>query len=162
MIKTHTGSYDGRNKRFAIIVARFNEFITKQLLEGAVDILLRHGVKESDIEVTWVPGSFEIPMAAQKIARGLATRQARGKKVNAIIALGAVIRGETPHFDYVCGESAKGIAQAALQTGVPVAYGIITAENTEQAIERAGLKQGNKGRDAAMTALEMANLLKDA
>ncbi len=151
MIKTHAGSYDGRNKRFAIVVARFNEFITKQLLEGALDTLLRHGVKESDIEVTWVPGSFEIPMAAQKIARG--------KKVDAIIALGAVIRGETPHFDYVCGESAKGIAQVALQTGVPVAYGIITAENTEQAIERAGLKQGNKGRDAAMTALEMANLL---
>lgn len=151
MIKIHTGSYDGRNKRFAIVVARFNEFITKQLLEGALDTLLRHGVKESDIEVTWVPGSFEIPMAAQKIARG--------KKVDAIIALGAVIRGETPHFDYVCGESAKGIAQVALQTGMPVAYGIITAENTEQAIERAGLKQGNKGRDAAMTALEMANLL---
>lgn len=159
MIKTRAGSYDGRNKRFAIVVARFNEFITKQLLEGAIDTLLRHGVKESDIEVTWVPGSFEIPMAAQKIARGLATRQARGKKMDAIIALGAVIRGETPHFDYVCGESAKGIAQVALQTGVPVAYGIITAENTEQAIERAGLKQGNKGRDAAMTALEMANLL---
>ena len=150
MIKTHTGSYDGRNKRFAIVVARFNEFITKQLLEGAIDTLLRHGVKESDIEVTWVPGSFEIPVAVQKIARG--------KKVNAMIALGAVIRGETPHFDYVCGESAKGIAQVALQTGVPVAYGIITAENTEQALERAGLKQGNKGRDAAMTALEMANL----
>lgn len=154
MIKTHTGSYDGRNKRFAIVVARFNEFITRQLLEGALDTLLRHGVKEADIEVTWVPGSFEIPMAAQKIARG--------KKIDAIITLGAVIRGETPHFDYVCGESAKGIAQVALQTGVPVAYGIITAENTEQAIERAGLKQGNKGRDAAMTALEMANLLKDA
>lgn len=151
MIKTYTGSYDGRNKRFAIVVARFNEFITKQLLEGAIDTLLRHGVKELDIEVTWVPGSFEIPMAAQKIARG--------KKVDAMIALGAVIRGETPHFDYVCGEAAKGIAQVALQTGVPVAYGIITAENTEQAIERAGLKQGNKGRDAAMTALEMANLL---
>lgn len=151
MIKTHTGSYDGRNKRVAIVVARFNEFITKQLLEGAVDTLLRHGVKESDIEVTWVPGSFEIPMAAQKIARS--------KKADAIITLGAVIRGETPHFDYVCGESAKGIAQVALQTGVPVAYGIITAENTEQAIERAGLKQGNKGRDSAMTALEMANLL---
>ena len=159
MIKTHTGSYDGKNKRFAIIVARFNEFITKQLLEGAIDTLLRHGVKESDVEVTWVPGSFEIPVAAQKIASGLTTRQGRGKKVNAIIALGAVIRGETPHFDYVCGESAKGISQVALQTGVPVAYGIITAENTEQAIERAGLKQGNKGRDAAMTALEMANLL---
>jgi 6,7-dimethyl-8-ribityllumazine synthase len=151
MIKTHTGSYDGRNKRFAIVVARFNEFITKQLLEGAIDTLLRHGVKESDIEVTWVPGSFEIPMAAQKIARG--------KKVDAMITLGAVIRGETTHFDYICGESAKGIAQVALQTGMPVAYGIITAENTEQAIERAGLKQGNKGRDAAMTVLEMANLL---
>ncbi len=151
MIKIHTGSYDGRNKRFAIVVARFNEFITKQLLEGAIDTLLRHGVKESDIEVTWVPGSFEIPVAAQKIARG--------KKVDAIITLGAVIRGETAHFDYVCGESAKGIAQVALQTDVPVAYGIITTENTEQAIERAGLKQGNKGRDAAMTALEMANLL---
>ncbi|MBI1976198.1 MAG: 6,7-dimethyl-8-ribityllumazine synthase [Candidatus Omnitrophica bacterium] len=150
MIKTHAGSYDGKNKRFAIVIARFNEFITKQLLEGALDTLLRHGVKEPDIEVTWVPGAFEIPMAAQKIARG--------KKIDAIITLGAVIRGETPHFDYVCGESAKGIAQVALQTGVPVAYGIITAENTEQAIDRAGLKQGNKGRDAAMTALEMANL----
>jgi 6,7-dimethyl-8-ribityllumazine synthase len=101
--------------------------------------------------VTWVPGSFEIPVVAQKITRS--------KKIDAIIALGTVIRGETPHFDYVCGESAKGIAQVALQTGVPIAYGVITAENTEQAIERAGLKQGNKGRDSAMTALEMANLL---
>lgn len=150
MVKTHIGSYDGKGKRFAIVVARFNEFITKHLLEGAVDTLLRHGVKEADIEVTWVPGSFEIPLAAQKIARQ--------KKVDAVITLGAVIRGETLHFDYVCGESAKGIAQVALQTGIPIAYGIITAETTEQAIDRAGLKAGNKGRDAAMTALEMTNL----
>ena len=151
MIKTHVGHLDGRNQRFAIVVARFNEWITKQLLESAIDTLIRHSVKESDIEVTWVPGSFEIPIAAQKIAR----RQ----KVNAIIALGVIIRGETPHFEYVCTASANGIAQVSLQTGIPVAYGIITAENSEQAIERAGLKQGNKGRDAAMTALEMANLL---
>ena len=154
MIKTHAGNYDGRGQQFAIVVSRFNEFITKQLLEGAIDTLQRHGVRENDIEVTWVPGSFEIPLAAQKIAKA--------KKVSAIITLGVVIRGETPHFDYVCSEAAKGIAQISLQAGIPVVYGLITAETTEQAIERAGLKQGNKGRDAAMTALEMANLLKNA
>ena len=151
MIKIHAGSYEGKGKRFAVVVARFNEFITKQLLEGAVDTLLRHGVRESDMEVTWVPGSFEIPIVAQKIARA--------KKVDAIITLGAIIRGETSHFEYVCSETAKGIAQVSLTTGVPAVYGVITAETTEQAIERAGLKQGNKGRDAAMTALEMANLM---
>lgn len=151
MIKTNVGTYDGKNKLFAIVAARFNEFITKQLLEGAIDTLLRHGVRESDIEVTWVPGSFEIPLVAQKIASH--------KKVDAIIAIGTIIRGETPHFEYVASEAAKGISQVSLTSGIPVAFGIITAETTEQAIERAGLKQGNKGRDAAMTALEMANLL---
>ena len=151
MYKVHQGSLIGVGKRFAIVASRFNEFITKQLVEGAVDTLLRHGVKEGDVDLTWVPGSFEIPLAAQKIARE--------KKIDAILVIGTIIRGETPHFDYVASEAAKGISQVSLSTGIPIAFGIITAETTEQAMDRAGLKQGNKGRDAAMVALEMANLL---
>ena len=134
------------------MVSRFNELITKKLLEGAQDRLIRSGVKETDIDVVWVPGSFEIPMAAQKLAQK--------KKYDAIICLGAIIRGETQHFDYIAGEAAKGIAQVALNNGIPVEFGVITSETVEQAIERSGLKKGNKGAQAAEAAIEMANLFK--
>lgn len=141
----------GEGLKFGIIVSRFNDFITSKLLEGAEDALLRHGVNEDDIEVTWVPGSFEIPLVAQKLAGT--------KRYDAIICLGAVIRGGTPHFEYVAAEVTKGIAQVALNTGLPVAYGVLTCDTIEQAIERAGTKQGNEGARAALTAIEMANLL---
>jgi 6,7-dimethyl-8-ribityllumazine synthase len=137
--------------KFGIVAGRFNELITSKLVGGAIDGLVRHGVKEEDIDLVWVPGAFETPLAAQKMARS--------GKYNAIINLGAVIRGSTPHFDYVAGEAAKGTAQVSLQTGVPVVFGILTTESIEQAIERAGTKAGNKGYDAAMTAIEMSNLL---
>lgn len=142
----------GEKLRFGIVIARFNDFITGKMLEGAKDTLLRHGVNEKDIEVTWVPGSFEIPLVAQKLANT--------KRYDAIICLGAVIRGGTPHFEYVAAEVTKGIAQVGLSTGLPVIYGVITADTLEQAIERAGTKQGNEGSKAALTAIEMANLLK--
>lgn len=137
--------------KYAIVVSRFNEFITGKLLGGAIDGLERHGVKSSDIDTAWVPGAFEIPLIAQKLA-------ASGK-YNAVITLGAVIRGSTTHYDYVCNEVAKGVAKVQLDTGVPVVFGIVTTENIEQAIERAGTKSGNKGYDAAITAIEMTNLL---
>ncbi len=149
--KTFEGMLLGEGLKFGLVVARFNDFITNKLLEGAKDALLRHGVNEDDIEVTWVPGSFEIPLVAQKLA---AT-----KRFDAIICLGAVIRGGTPHFEYVASEVTKGIAQVGLSTGLPVIYGVITADTLEQAIERAGTKQGNEGARAAATAIEMANLL---
>jgi 6,7-dimethyl-8-ribityllumazine synthase len=149
--KTFEGMLLGEGLKFGLVVARFNDFITNKLLEGAQDALLRHGVNEDDIEVTWVPGSFEIPLVAQKLA---AT-----KRFDAIICLGAVIRGGTPHFEYVASEVTKGIAQVGLSTGLPVIYGVITADTLEQAIERAGTKQGNEGARAATTAIEMANLL---
>lgn len=139
--------------KYAIVVSRFNEFITGKLLGGAIDGLERHGVKSSDIDTAWVPGAFEIPLIAQKLA-------ASGK-YNAVITLGAVIRGSTTHYDYVCNEVAKGVAKVQLDTGVPVVFGIVTTENIEQAIERAGTKSGNKGYDAAITAIEMTNLLAD-
>jgi 6,7-dimethyl-8-ribityllumazine synthase len=149
--KTFEGMLLGEGLKFGIVVARFNDFITNKLLEGAQDALLRHGVNEEDIEVTWVPGSFEIPLVAQKMAGT--------KRYDAIICLGAVIRGGTPHFEYVASEVTKGIAQVGLNTGLPIIYGVITADTLEQAIERAGTKQGNEGTKAAFTAIEMVNLL---
>jgi 6,7-dimethyl-8-ribityllumazine synthase len=150
-IKTFEGMLLGDGLKFGIVVARFNDFITNKMLEGAMDALVRHGVSEDDVEVTYVPGSFEIPLVAQKLATT--------KHYDAIICLGAVIRGGTPHFEYVAAEVTKGIAQVGLNTGLPIAYGIITADTLEQAIERAGTKQGNEGSKAAVTAIEMANLL---
>ncbi len=150
-------TYEGKlvaeeTDKFCIIIARFNDFIGSKLLSGAVDELKRHGVKESNIDIVRVPGAFEIPVIAQKIAAS--------KKYNAVITLGAVIKGATPHFDYVSNEVAKGVAQVSLNTGIPVVFGVLTTDNIEQAIERAGTKSGNKGSDAAKTAIEMANLIK--
>jgi 6,7-dimethyl-8-ribityllumazine synthase len=138
--------------RIGIVVARFNSLITSQLLEGARDGLLRHGVAEENIDVAWVPGSFEIPVIAKKLAGS--------GRYDAVICLGAVIRGSTPHFDYVAAEVSKGVAAAGFQTGLPVIFGVLTTDTTEQAIERAGVKAGNKGYDAAVTAVEMANLIR--
>lgn len=146
------GKLLGEGLRFGIVVSRFNEFITNKLLSGALDMLFRHGVSEKAVDVAWVPGAFEIPLTAQKMVE-------RG--YDAVICLGAVIRGATPHFDYIASEVTKGIAQVSLATGVPVIYGLITADTLEQAIERAGTKAGNKGADAAVTALEMVNLFKE-
>jgi len=144
------GKLSASGKRFAIVISRFNEFITSKLLDGAVDCLQRHGAKESDLEVYWVPGAFEIPYLAKKLA-------AAGGH-HGIICLGAVIRGATPHFDYVAGEVAKGIARAALETNQPVIYGVVTADTIEQALERAGTKAGNRGFDAALAAIELVDL----
>jgi 6,7-dimethyl-8-ribityllumazine synthase len=149
--KTFEGMLLGEGLKFGIVVARFNDLITHKMLEGAQDTLLRHGVSEDDIEVAWVPGSFEIPLAAQKLVQT--------KHYDAVICLGAVIRGGTPHFEYIAAEVTKGIAQVGLNSGLPVIYGIITADTLEQAIERAGTKQGNEGSKAALTAIEMANLI---
>lgn len=151
-MKTYEGIVTGKNLKFAIVVARFNEFITSKLLGGALDTLKRHETPEENISVFWVPGSFEIPLIAKKCAES--------KKFDAVICLGAVIRGATTHYDYVCNEVSKGIAQIGLQSGVPTIFGIVTTENIQQAIERAGTKSGNKGADAAISAMEMANLLK--
>ncbi len=152
-MKTFEGQLDGSKLRFGIVVGRFNEFISSKLLGGAMDALKRHGVDESDIDVAWSPGSFEMPLIAKKMAKS--------ENYDAIICLGAVIRGATPHFDYVSSEVSKGIANVMLQTEVPVTFGVLTTENIEQAIERAGTKSGNKGFDAAMAAIEMANLIKE-
>jgi len=151
-IKEWQGNFTGEGLRVAVVVARFNELITKKLLAGAVDCLLRHGVRAEDIGAVWVPGAFEIPLIAKKLA-------ASGR-FEAVICLGALIRGATSHFDYVAAEAAKGIAQAALATSVPVIFGVLTTDNIEQAIERAGTKAGNKGFAAAESALEMANLVR--
>ena len=151
MHKTNEGSLVVKGKRFAIVVSRFNDFVSKALLEGCCDTLQRHGAKENEIEISWVPGAFEIPTIAMHLAKS--------KKFDAVICLGTVIRGDTPHFDFIAGEAAKGIASASLQTGLPVIFGIITADTLEQAMERAGTKGGNKGRDAALNAIEMVNLL---
>lgn len=151
-MKTYEGIVTGKNLKFAIVVSRFNEFITSKLLGGAIDTLKRHETPEENISVAWVPGAFEIPLVAKKFAES--------KKFDAIICLGAVIRGATTHYDYVCNEVSKGIAQISLQTGIPTIFGIVTTENIQQAIERAGTKSGNKGADAAISAMEMANLLK--
>lgn len=146
------GNITAEGLRFAIVASRFNEFITSKLLEGALDMLRRHGAAEDAVDVVWVPGAFEIPLAAKKLA-------ASGK-YDAVICVGAVIRGATSHYDYVCNEVSKGVAQAGFSTGVPVIFGVVTTENIEQAVERAGTKAGNKGADGAMAAMEMANLLK--
>ena len=151
MSKYYEGMLLGKGLKFGVVVSRFNEFITNKLLEGVQDALLRHGVNEEDIETAWVPGSFEIPLIAKRLAQT--------KKYNAIICLGAVIRGGTPHFEYVAAEVTKGIAMVGLETGLPTIYGVITADTLEQAIERAGTKEGNEGFKAAVSALEMANLL---
>lgn len=151
MIKTNEGQLISKGKKYAIVAARFNDFITKELIAGCVDALTRHGAKENEIEVSFVPGSFEIPAVAMHLAKS--------KKFDAVICLGTVIRGATPHFDYIAAEVSKGIAQVGLQTGIPTIFGIITADTIEQAIERAGTKDGNKGKDAALNAIEMVNLL---
>jgi 6,7-dimethyl-8-ribityllumazine synthase len=151
MAKTLEAHLNAEGKKFALVVSRFNDFITDKLLSGALDALIRSGAKDSDIQIVKVPGAFEIPLVAQKMA----TR----KKVSAIICLGAVIRGATPHFDYVSAEVSKGIAQVSLESGVPIIFGVVTTDTIEQAIERAGTKAGNKGWSAAMAAVEMANLL---
>lgn len=152
-MKTLEGKLTAKNMKIAIVVARFNEFITSKLLSGCVDCLIRHEAADEDLTVAWVPGAFEIPMAAKKLAES--------GKYDAVICLGAVIRGATSHFDYVCAEASKGIAQVSMQTGVPVAFGVLTTENIQQAVERAGTKAGNKGVDCAMTAMEMVNLFKE-
>ena len=153
MNKKFEGMLLGKGLRFGLVISRFNEFITKKLLEGAQDALQRHGVNEADVEIAWVPGSFEIPSVAKKLAQS--------KRYDAVICLGAVIRGGTPHFDYIAAEVSKGVAKVGLETGLPITYGIITADTLEQAIERAGTKAGNRGFDAAVDAIEMANLLKN-
>jgi len=150
MTLQHKGTYSAKGKKFGIVVSKFNEFISNKLMEGAIDCLLRHDGTEKNIEVFWVPGSFEIPSAAQKLASS--------EKFDGIICLGAVIRGDTPHFGYISAEVTKGIAQVGLSTGKPVIYGVITADTIEQAIERAGTKAGNKGWDAAMASMEMLSL----
>ena len=152
MGKHFEGKLLGEGLRFGLVISRFNEFISKKLLEGAQDALLRHGVREEDIDIAWTPGSFEIPLIAKKLAQA--------KKYDAIICLAAVIRGGTPHFQYIAAEVTKGIAKVGLETELPVIYGVITADTLEQAVERAGTKAGNRGFDAAMSAIEMANLIK--
>jgi 6,7-dimethyl-8-ribityllumazine synthase len=151
MGKVIEGGMIAKGKKFAIIASRFNEFLTKELIAGCTDTLVRHGAEEKDILTSWVPGAFEIPLVAQKLAKA--------KDFDAVICLGTIIRGATPHFDYIAAEVAKGISKVSLDTGVPVIFGVITADTIEQAVERAGTKDGNKGRDAAATAIEMANLL---
>ena len=146
------GNITAKGLRFAIVASRFNEFITSKLLEGALDMLRRHGAPENAVDVVWVPGAFEIPLVAKKLADC--------GRYDAVICVGAVIRGATSHYDYVCSEVSKGVAQAALSTGVPVIFSVVTTENIEQAVERAGTKAGNKGADGAIAAMEMANLLK--
>ena len=153
MSRTYEGKLIGEGLRFGVVVARFNEFISSKLLSGTMDALVRHGVGDQDVEVAWVPGAFEIPTVAK--------RMAVSGRYSAVICLGAVIRGATPHFDYVAAEVTKGIAHISLDTGIPVMFGVITADNIEQAIERAGTKVGNKGFDAAVGAIEMANLLRE-
>lgn len=148
--RTVEGFLQGQGKRFALVVGRFNDFITGRLVDGAMDALHRHGVSSEDVTMAWVPGAFEIPMVANKLAQS--------GKFDAVICLGAVIRGGTPHFDYVCAEVSKGIAAVSMNTGVPTIFGVITTDTIEQAIERAGTKAGNKGWDAAVSAIEMADL----
>ena len=150
MVNTLQGNLIGKGRVFAVVVSRFNEFLTSKLLGGALDVFSRHDVADKDVDVVWVPGSFEIPVTAQKLAET--------GKYDAVVCLGAVVRGQTPHFDYVAGQAARGVAQVSQQTGVPTIFGVITTDTLEQAIERAGTKAGNKGADAAAAAIEMANL----
>ena len=151
MPKVHEGMLEAGGHRFAIVVSRFNELITSKLLDGALDCLKRHGCPDENIEVAWVPGAFELPLVAQKLARA--------GRFEVVICLGAIIRSDTPHFDFVAGEAAKGIGQVGLATGVPITFGVITADNVEQAIARAGVRAGNRGWDAALNAIEMAGLM---
>ncbi len=151
MVRTLEGDLQGQGLKVAIVASRFNSFITDRLVDGAVDGLRRHGVEEKDISLVKVPGSFELPLAVRRVAAG---------KVDAVVALGALIRGGTPHFDYLSAEVTKGLAQVSLESGVPVAFGVLTTDTVEQAIERAGTKAGNKGFEAALSAIEMAKLLK--
>lgn len=151
-MKIFEGDLQAKGLKFGIVISRFNEFITGKLLDGAKDALIRHGAKEEDIDIVKVPGSFEIPLIAKKMAAK--------ETYNAVICLGTVIRGATPHFDYISAEVSKGIATVSMETGVPVAFGVLTCDTIEQAVERAGTKSGNKGWDAALTAIEMAQLLK--
>jgi len=151
MHKVIEGDLLAKGKSFGLVASRFNDFMTKELVNGCVDTLIRHGADDKEITVAWVPGAFELPLAAQKMARS--------KSYDAVICLGTVIRGATPHFDFIASEAAKGVAKVSLDSGVPVVFGIITADSIEQAVERAGSKDGNKGRDAAVSAIEMANLL---
>ncbi|MCK9594617.1 MAG: 6,7-dimethyl-8-ribityllumazine synthase [Candidatus Omnitrophica bacterium] len=151
MAKEITGSLVSKGKKFAVVASRFNDFMTKELVAGCLDTLVRHGVEDNDITVAWVPGAFEIPTAAQKMAEA--------KSYDAVICLGTVIRGSTPHFDFIASEAAKGIAKVSMDNSLPVIFGLITADTIEQAVERSGSKDGNKGRDAALSAIEMVNLL---
>ena len=152
-MRTFEGKFDGRDVRIAIVAGRFNEFITSKLIGGALDVLKRNDVSEENIDIAWVPGAFEIPLIAKKLANT--------QKYDAIITLGAVIKGSTPHFDYVCAEVSKGVAHISLQRELPVIFGVLTTNNIEEAIERAGTKAGNKGADAAFSAIEMINLIKE-
>jgi len=151
MVNTFEGKLTAGSEKYAVVIGRFNEFIGSKLLSGCIDALKRHGVSEENIDVAWVPGAFEIPVIASKFADN--------SKYSAVICLGAVIRGTTPHFDYVAAEISKGVAQVGLKTGKPVIFGVLTTDNIEQAIERAGTKSGNKGADAALAAIEMVNLI---
>lgn len=152
-MKIYSGKFVGKGAKIGIVVSRFNEFISSKLLEGALDCLKRHDIKDDDIEVAWVPGAFEIPLIASKMAKS--------KKYDAIICLGSVIRGTTSHYDYVCAEVSKGVASVSLQSNLPVIFGVLTTDNIEQAVERAGTKSGNKGFDAALTAIEMVNVCRE-
>jgi 6,7-dimethyl-8-ribityllumazine synthase len=150
-VKEFKWSFDARGKKFAVVASRFNELLSERLVDAATDCLTRHGSRSEDIELFWTPGAFEIPLVAMKLAKT--------KAYDAVVALGAVVRGGTPHFEYIASEAAKGIAHVNLETGTPVSFGIITADTLEQALERAGTKAGNKGFDAALSAIEMANLV---
>ena len=152
-MRTLEGKFNGKGLKIGIVAGRFNEFITSKLVGGAVDVLKRNDVNDEDIDIAWVPGAFEIPLITKKMAES--------KKYDAILTLGAVIKGATPHFDYVCAEVSKGVAQISLQTGLPVMFGVLTTNNIEEAIERAGTKAGNKGADVAFGALEMIDLIKN-
>lgn len=152
-MRTLEGKFNGKGLRIGIVAGRFNEFITSKLVGGAVDVLKRNDVNDEDIDIAWVPGAFEIPLITKKMAES--------KKYDAILTLGAVIKGATPHFNYVCAEVSKGVAQISLQTGLPVMFGVLTTNNIEEAIERAGTKAGNKGADVAFGALEMIDLIKN-
>jgi 6,7-dimethyl-8-ribityllumazine synthase len=151
MVKVITGALTLKDKKIAMVASRFNEFVTNSLIEGATDTLLRHGAKDDDLELIWVPGSFEIPTVVAKLVKS--------KKFSAVICLGALIRGSTSHFDYIASQLSRGIASISVESGVPVIFGVITADTVEQAIERAGTKEGNKGRDAALSAIEMVNVM---